>query len=73
MLIFSVLLTLLGVGFVAMYILEAIVHRMGEPDQSLIYWYLPILFIGLIATVMGFRMGAWSLTRLRKLRRPKTD
>ena len=36
-----------------MYIYEAIISRIGEPDQSLIFWYLPILFIGITSLIAG--------------------
>ena len=36
---FGVLIFLAGVVFVAMYISEAILARVGDPDQSLLFWY----------------------------------
>ena len=42
-----------GLFFVVLYILEAVIRHSGEPDQSLIFWYLPILFIGLICLGIG--------------------
>ena len=42
------LFTASGAGLILMYVWEAVVSRIGEPDQSLLFWYLPILFIGLI-------------------------
>jgi cytochrome oxidase assembly protein ShyY1 len=49
-----------------MYVLEAIVARIGEADQSLLFWYLPILFIGLIVLAIGLGLGIWGARRLRK-------
>lgn len=49
-----------------MYILEAIVARIGQPDQSLLFWYLPILFMGMIGMVLGLSAGARGAQRLRK-------
>ncbi len=65
MLVIGSLTTILGMLFVAMYVLEAIVARTGEPDQSLLFWHLPILFIGLIAMLIGGGMGAWGISRVR--------
>ena len=47
------LFTASGAGFILMYMWEAVISRMGEPDQSLLFWYLPILFIGLIVGKAG--------------------
>jgi apolipoprotein N-acyltransferase len=58
-----------GLGFIAMYFQSAIIERLGEADQSLLYWYLPILFIGL-----GLASAGVSLLRsgLRRKRRQAT-
>jgi hypothetical protein len=69
MLAVGILTAILGVTFVAMYILDAIVARAGEPDQSLLFWYLPVLFLGIIAMLIGFGIGAWGFSILRKKRR----
>jgi len=55
----------LGIIFVVMYIVEGIVKRIGEPDQSLLFWYLPILFIGVICIITGLSLFVWGF----KLRR----
>ena len=63
------LIAVLGGIFVGMYFWEAVISRRGEPDQSLIFWYLPILFIGTIAAVAGlsiFRRGLGRIQRMRK-------
>jgi hypothetical protein len=65
------LLAILGMAFVAVYIREAVLARVGEPDQSLLFWYLPILFIGVIAMLTGFGVGAWGVSRVRKMRPKK--
>lgn len=59
---------LIGIGFAAMYVLEAIITRRGEPDQSLLFWYLPILFIGLIGIIIGLVFGVWGAIRLIQIR-----
>ncbi|MBT8462600.1 MAG: hypothetical protein KJO44_08790 [Gemmatimonadetes bacterium] len=57
---------LVGLGLVGAYILEAIVARRGEPDQSLLFWYLPFFFAGLFSFIAGVAASVWGLTRLRR-------
>lgn len=59
---------LIGIGFAVMYVLEAIIARIGDADQSLLFWYLPILFIGLIGIIIGLVFGVWGAIRLRQIR-----
>ena len=68
---FGSLMALTGAVFAVMYILEAIVARAGDPDQSLLFWYLPILFIGLIGIGIGLGVCVWGVIRLRKQRHRK--
>jgi hypothetical protein len=65
-LVFGVVVALIGLAMVAAYFLEAVVARSGEPDQSLLFWYLPILFIGLVGTALGIVASIWGILRLRK-------
>ncbi len=44
-----------GMGLMGLYVSEAILHRMGEPDQSLLFWYLPVLFLGFV--LVGLSVG----------------
>lgn len=46
-------LTLIGFVFIVTYISEAVIARIGEPDQSLLFWYLPLLFVGLFTAGLG--------------------
>jgi len=62
------LITLAGISFTIMYILEAIISRLGEADQSLLFWYLPILFMGLIGILTGAGIGVWGAIRLKQIR-----
>ena len=64
------LITVLGGVFIGMYIWEAIISRMGEPDQSLIFWYLPILFIGI--TLLGMAVY-FILIGFRSLKGKESD
>ena len=67
------LIILIGIGFTVAYVLEAIVVRLGEPDQSLLFWYLPILFMGLTGIVIGLGIGVWGVIRLRKIQQQGTS
>jgi len=60
------LIVFIGTVFVLIYVLEAVIARVGEADQSLLFWYLPILFIGLFGLVIGATIGVWGYIRLRK-------
>lgn len=59
---------LTGVACIGMYIFGAIISRIGEPDQSLLFWYLPILFIGILGLLMGLGLGVWGAYRLKNIR-----
>jgi len=59
------LITLVGASFVLMYFWEAVFTRIGDPDQSLIFWYLPILFLGLIGVLGGLALLTRGINRLR--------
>jgi len=65
-LFFGVLTTLTGFVFAGMYIFEAVIARMGEADQSLLFWYLPILFIGIFGVAVGLGIIAWGISQLKK-------
>ena len=61
-------MTLIGTSFVVLYFWEAIITRIGDPDQSLIFWYLPILFLGLIGVIGGLAFLIQGINRIRNLR-----
>jgi hypothetical protein len=65
-LIFGLAFMALGIGFIALYIIEAIVKRAGEPDQSLLFWAIPILFMGIGGLLAGIFSVLWSLGKLGK-------
>ncbi len=67
-LISGIILIIIGAVLITGYIIEAYIARRGEPDQSLLFWYLPILFTGLIAFVSGLIAGIWGFIRLRKIK-----
>jgi hypothetical protein len=69
---FGIILSIAGGLFVAAYILEAIVKRAGEPDQSLLFWYLPFLFFGLFGLIVGAASSVWGIIRLNKIKQGGT-
>ena len=66
-LISGTVLTIIGILLTVGYIMEAYIARIGEPDQSLLFWYLPLLLVGLIAFITGLSTGIWSFIRLKKI------
>ena len=68
-LISGIVLTIIGAVLIIGYIIEAYVARRGEPDQSLLFWYLPLLIFGLITIGTGLSAGIWGFNRLRKIKR----
>lgn len=54
-----------GTVFVVIYFKDAIFMRLGEADQSLIFWYLPFLFVGISGIVCGVVFGQYGLRGLR--------
>ncbi|MFC1531322.1 hypothetical protein ACFL5T_03670 [Gemmatimonadota bacterium] len=61
--------TLAGVASVAGYFVWAVIARWGEPDQSLLFWYLPFLLLGLAGVSVGLTAGVWGWIRLRRTNR----
>jgi len=67
-LISGIVLIIIGVLLITGYITEAYVERIGEPDQSLLFWYLPLLMFGFIAFVTGVSFSIWGTKRIRKIK-----
>lgn len=59
------------------YVWSAVIARIGEPDQSLLFWYLPFLFIGVMGLALGLAAVVLGSNRLRHVRSdappPATD
>jgi len=72
-LIFGAALMVVGILFAAMYVIEAIVKRISEPDQSLLFWYIPILLIGIGGFFVGILSFLWGLKNLRKTKQLKNS
>lgn len=60
-----------GAWLVAAYVLEAVIARAGEPDQSLLFWYLPLLLMGVIFLLVGLGVAAWGVSRRKRLARER--
>lgn len=50
-------LIIAGAFFVLLYFKDALFLRLGEADQSLLFWYLPFLFAGISGIVCGVVFG----------------
>ena len=59
------LCTFVGLAFAAMYIYGAIIARWGEADQSLLFWHLPILSLGIFSIAVGLFMSFWGINRIK--------
>lgn len=71
-LVFGAFATAVGLWLIAAYFLEAVIARVGEPDQSLLFWYLPLLFIGIMGLSLGVAAGAWGIwRRTRRFEQPR--
>lgn len=57
-----------GFAFVFMYVWGAIISRIGEPDQSLLFWYLPVLFLGLGACGGGVFLLSSGLKNIKAMK-----
>lgn len=55
-----------GAALTSMYVWAAVIDRIGEPDQSLLFWYLPLLFLGLLSGGGGVALLFWGISRLKK-------
>lgn len=62
------ILAAVGVIFIGMYIWEAVIARIGEADQSPLFWYMPILLFGVICLAGGVVLLMAGLRRLRSAR-----
>ena len=68
----GIILIIIGAALITGYITETYLARRGDPDQSLLFWYLPILFIGFITFAAGLTAGIWGFIRLRKIKHKLT-
>ena len=61
-----IIAALVGAALVVAYILKAVIDGLGESDQSLLFWYLPVLFLGLGSAAVGLVAGIWAMHRFYK-------
>ena len=59
----SALMCLFGISLIIMYIYGAVIARLGEADQSLLFWYLPFMLFGIICVIAGGNL--YKITRKR--------
>ena len=59
----SALMCLLGISLIIMYIYSAVIARLGEADQSLLFWHLPLMLFGIICVIAGGSL--YKITRKR--------
>jgi len=59
-----------GVALIVGYFAEAVLARVGEPDQSLLFWYLPLLFAGVAAFFGGCTAAYFGFRAVRRTRGP---
>lgn len=64
----GIIMSIIGVLFIGVYILEAYTSRIGEPDQSLLFWYLPFLFVGFIVLVSGIITSIHGYSDIRRIK-----
>jgi hypothetical protein len=57
------LITLSGGALVVLYLWEAVLRPWGDPDQSLLFWYLPLLMLGVTGASLGVVLMAWGRGR----------
>jgi len=62
---FGILLDLGGLGLVGSYLIEGVFKRLGEADQSLLFWYLPLLMIGVSCLLIGGIATFWGIRQVR--------
>ena len=59
----SALMCLLGISLIITYVYSAVIARLGEADQSLLFWYLPLMLFGIICVIAGASL--YKITRKR--------
>jgi len=71
-LVFGVAAAAAGVALVVGYFAEAVVARVGQPDQSLLFWYAPFLLVGVAAFLGGCTAAYFGFRAVRRTRSPLT-
>jgi hypothetical protein len=69
----AAVLAVVGVVSIKWYVFDIAIGQAGEADRSMVFWGLPIAFIGLLAAVGAFGLAvvAWnSVAKGRQQSRP---
>jgi len=53
----SVVLLVVGAAAVKWYVWDVAVSQAGQPDRSMLFWGLPVLFIGVIGALASVGMA----------------
>jgi hypothetical protein len=64
--VIGILISLIGAGSVVGYIVWAVIERWGDPDPSLLFWYLPFLLFGIVGWVIGLSGCVWAYLYLKR-------
>ena len=67
-LFFGIITCLIGLFLIYEYVVNAVIDRIGESDQSLLFWYLPFLILGIAALKLGIGFSIWGFISLRSQR-----
>lgn len=65
-LVAGIVIGIIGIGLMGVYVFSAVIANVGKPDQSLLFWYLPILFIGVFGLIVGTSISMLSFLSLKK-------
>ena len=57
----------IAVGLVALkwYLWDIVIREAGDPDRSMLFWGIPIVFIGVAALAIGLSLAAFASKSLR--------
>jgi hypothetical protein len=62
---FGAILFLVGLSGIWVYVVQAVINRLGEPDQSLLFWYLPFLMFGFMGAGGGVMLYIFGWKKLK--------
>ncbi len=56
----------IGLALIGVYLWDAVISRWGEADQSLLFWFLPILLLGMASLVVGLVLLFYGVKHMRQ-------
>lgn len=62
----SAVSTLIGAAALWWYVAEVVIGQAGEPDRSMLFWGLPIVFLGLTALMIAGLLAWFAISQLRQ-------